>query len=47
MIARRTEERGVSPEDLASIRAINEEVARKAGYLPASGKISNGTRLPC
>jgi pyruvate-formate lyase-activating enzyme len=46
MIARRMEERGVSPEDLASIRAINEEVARKAGYLPASGKTSNGTRLP-
>jgi len=46
MVASRMHERGVGEGDAEAIREINVEVARKAGYLPAEGRVSNGTRLP-
>ncbi len=46
MVARRMHERGVSGEDAEAIRAINVEVARRAGYLPPEGRTGNGTRRP-
>lgn len=46
MLATRMQQRGVGEGDTEAIAAINLEVARKAGFLPAEGRISNGTRLP-
>lgn len=46
MVARRMHERGVDPGDRESIAAINREVARRTGHLPAVGRRANGTRLP-
>jgi hypothetical protein len=46
MLARRMHERGVGEGDTEALREINLEVARKAGFLPAEGRIANGTRLP-
>lgn len=46
MVARRMDERGVSEHDAEGIRAINVEVARRAGYLPPEGRTGNGTGRP-
>ena len=46
MVARRMQERAVAEGDAEALRAINVEVARKAGYLPPEGRTGNGTRRP-
>lgn len=45
-LARRIEEGGIDPSDTAAIFRVNMEVARRAGFLEASGRVSTGIRLP-
>jgi len=46
MIARRMIERSVSGDDPTAVRAINEEVARLTGHMPADGPTATGIRRP-
>ena len=46
MLASRIHQNNIDTNDPAQLLAVNEEVARKAGFLPPLGKISNGANRP-
>lgn len=46
MLAKAMHERDIDPSDTAALRALNLEVARKAGFAPASGLVALGHRRP-
>lgn len=46
MLAKAMHEGGVEPGDREAIRAINVEVARKVGFLPATGLVALGHKRP-
>ncbi len=46
LLARGIEEQGVDPNDAQALRALNERVARQAGFLPPVGPVATGITRP-